>query len=324
MLASNQLFLAAVVLAGVSSHSDPSPLVCREDDISVLESKGAIVDTDVRNGVEVVVKLNVRGIKHCTELSRVLKSGEHIETLDLGETDVDDKFLRELSPLKRIRILLVDRTSITAKGLKRILSNSIENLALDSMSQFEAGSLGTLGSLPNLRVLSVRDNRLDKRDVAWILEHSSIRHLDLSKSQVPNGAVAELLSSPRLEILDASNLKLGEVRWPTARTRLEHLNLSDSDITNEQLVGIGRLRELTFLSLNGTTISAPGVAEVAKLPKLKSLQLINCKKVDDTCVRALTTVPKLQKLDARGTLIKPSALRKALPNIKLLVGGARE
>jgi uncharacterized membrane protein len=74
--------------------------------------------------------------------------------------------------------------------------------------------------------------------------------------------------------------------------QLVWLNLSHTPVTDEQLDGISKLRNLRVLFLNNTGISDAGLAKIAPLPELRSLSLVGTNVTD----ASIATFKKLESL----------------------------
>lgn len=82
---------------------------------------------------------------------------------------------------------------------------------------------------------------------------------------------------------------------------------SGRKITDDDLVAIGQLSEIVFLTLDGTDISDAGLAQLAPLKYLSSLDL-NKTRVTDAGLKHLARLPKLISLELGDTQITDRAL----------------
>ena len=102
---------------------------------------------------------------------------------------------------------------------------------------------------------------------------------------------------------------------------VKDLHLDGSQITDEGLKDVAKLKHLERLDLSDTKITDSGLKEVAKLQKLKSLRL-NDTEISDEGLKEVSKLKKLEKLDLNFTQITDNGaaeLQKALPNCRISV-----
>jgi hypothetical protein len=89
--------------------------------------------------------------------------------------------------------------------------------------------------------------------------------------------------------------------------RVVHVDLSETSVTNEDLVAVGRLRSLESLFLNGTGVTAVGLAN---LEVLKNLRILNLRDtaINDVAMVHLRAFTHLRQLDLGGTRISDEGL----------------
>jgi len=97
---------------------------------------------------------------------------------------------------------------------------------------------------------------------------------------------------------------------------LEELGLSDTQVGDDCLESVVRLRGLRLLELNHTRVTSAGLAKLATCRKLEQLELYETE-VNDDGLTHLKKMPTLRHLDLRATKVTPAGvddLRRALPN----------
>lgn len=94
------------------------------------------------------------------------------------------------------------------------------------------------------------------------------------------------------------------------RPQISVLQMANPDVTDQSLDALAGLPLLYELDLNGAGITDAGLAKLKSLPKLEVLRIKNTKVTDEGFTENLLPSDRLMKLDARGTEIKGSTLRK--------------
>lgn len=167
-------------------------------------------------------------------------------------------------------------------------------------------------------------------------EQAKVRYQE--RLRIDDGDVRALNADgtqPRDLVLCGSELTQESWRSLGQLTQLEWLDLSFSNVAEEDLDWLPAAQSLTRLSLEGTTFSGQRMSEVASLPGLVELDLSGCP-IDDAAIAALrghrtlqvlwlhqtpltdaslpvlATISKLERCDITGSRITPSAWQKFL------------
>ena len=144
-----------------------------------------------------------------------------------------------------------------------------------SENELRGGIPSELGTLTNLRVLSLRDNQLSG-DIPSELGHlSNLMELNLLRNGLSGEVPPELGSLSNLTILDLSDNDLsGEVPSELGKIRnLTHLYLRGNQLSGEIPTWLGSLTDLTGLDLSGNQLSGEIPSELGSLTKLMYLHL---------------------------------------------------
>jgi hypothetical protein len=169
----------------------------------------------------------------------------------------------------------------------------------------------TLGQISNkgfLNWLLGEGNTQAEQEAAAILEKSDVF---LVKEQ--NGITSvNFINCPKPD--DAT------VKQVANLFRLLAANLSNTEITDDQLAYFGNLKHLTSLVINGTPITDAGFAHLSNLPMLQSLQASHTKITDDG-LDHITNLMTLNIVDLSNTNITDKGLKKLakLKNINWLL-----
>lgn len=99
--------------------------------------------------------------------------------------------------------------------------------------------------------------------------------------------------------------------------KLEKINFSSCDVTDDSLVNLAGLSELQEVALNLTKVSDKGIAHLAGLKNLKILNLNNDPAVSDQALEHLKNMPELVQLHLIQTQVSDAGI-KHLENCKKL------
>jgi hypothetical protein len=172
------------------------------------------------------------------------KSPDEISRLDLADTDVTDRGLKQLVELKNLATLDLQDTKVTAKGLKELAGlKKLTMLRLNEAQMSDA----------NLRVL---------REIGLLhcLQQASSVTVQRPRS-IEEVATLALCRGPLTDV---------GLRELTGLKNLISLDLRDTRVTDAGLKELAGLKNLATLYLHGTQVTAAGVAELQKaLPKCK-------------------------------------------------------
>ena len=103
--------------------------------------------------------------------------------------------------------------------------------------------------------------------------------------------------------------RLANVQW---------LDVSFSNITDENLTWLGQSEQLERLSLEGTQASAKTLENIRSIPSLRELDLSRCPNIDDGAVSLLANNDAIQVLWLTKTPITKSCLETlaTMPNLR--------
>lgn len=145
--------------------------------------------------------------------------------------------------------------------------------------------------------LSTHRNSTDA-DLAKIVEYASLRETlecTLTNTYVTAGGLKSLARLPRLESLD----------------------LSQTDVTDETMPLVASFARLRELSLARTAVSSRGLAALSKLTQLEQLSLYETR-VTDVALTSLDHFPNLRSLDLRGTAVEGGVQLRVLERLRSL------
>ena len=172
---------------------------------------------------------------------------QEIVTLDLSGTRITDAGLGQLNAFTNLRELKLRSTNISDEGL-RYLATLEELRSLDlGNTQVMGPGLEYLQSLPHLERLELDETKLTDNGLKYVRGLRQIRSLNIRNTAVSDRGLKHIT-----ELSGLRSLSVGPM------------------VTNAGLEQLGKLLELTKLSLEGTSSTDSGVRELRRaLPGLK-------------------------------------------------------
>jgi Leucine-rich repeat (LRR) protein len=204
------------------------------------------------------------------------------------------------------------------------LPKSDELLRLDiSGTRVDDSGLTTLANRsPRLRYLWLRGAPVTDRGLEAVSRLHELHELDLAQTAVSNCGLMYLRSLKQLSMIDLSGttvtvkgiqelrgLPLWELRLSNTNgvgsswsifPDLRWLYISNSDINDKDLRGLGKLSHLEKLVVRGTKITEIGIREIGKVDTLLMLDLAQCN-ISNQLLWSLADLPRLSSLSLRGT-----------------------
>ncbi|KAF7151730.1 hypothetical protein RHSIM_Rhsim02G0242800 [Rhododendron simsii] len=164
-----------------------------------------------------------------------------LEHLDLSSTLIDDNSVEIIACIgANLRILILDRTGVTAAGL---------------------GILA--GNVPTLQNISLSCTPADDLAISYISMVPSLKVINLSKTNI-NGLIHQAGNEPEWihSLAALQNI-----------TCLERLDLEDTKVSDAALLPLTGLQQLTYLSLKSVFLTDTSLYVLQSLPKLTNLSL---------------------------------------------------
>ena len=252
-----------------------------------------------------------------------------LESLDLHtNTNFTRKARRELIDLKKLEVLLLPYVNFTLADLSWIADpEKIRSLALscggdrdfkvlenftrlqslefhcrhpESSSQLTQTAFASLGELRKLRRFVADHARIAADCTETIAGFAELEELSLKDCPVSPAGLQKLAGMAYLTSLDLTGVHLldGSLEPFTRITRLTIPGTPMNDRAGTVLSRFERLEYLDVSSNNNLPLSA--YESIAKLPKLKSLNLDSTSVRDDT-LKNLNCYPTLEELNVRNT-----------------------
>lgn len=230
----------------ISSLPDPSKLrsirlynsLVSDDGLSCLQVLSNLERLELRSTL--VTDAGLQRIACCNQL----------RSLDLAGTTISDRGLPSLVPLQRLESLDLGDTSITEYGLRPLARiKTLRRLDLAG-TQFIGGGFLFLKELPNLETLILDDTEFGSGGSA---AHILPRYADV----FPNLRELSLKDVP----ISDSDLQYLHQFFPF----IEKLILDGTAVTDDGLLHIKNMTNLTELSLKKTKVTSQGVTAMQRM-----------------------------------------------------------
>jgi hypothetical protein len=207
----------------------------------------------------------------------------HWGTVTLADCRLNGGILERLRHAASIRVLRLSGNGVSGQISRLEQVNGLVGLEI-SQQHLNVRDLEAIGRLTGLEMLSLPTelaiNVLGAREIARLVK---LKSLQLYGVDIDDSAFAELAPLIRLEELDLTHTRITDAGLSTIvkMPRLRKLKLDrhaqwfiHQQLTDECLASITRLTDLELLSLSGA-ITNEGLRQVARLPKLTSLSILN-------------------------------------------------
>jgi hypothetical protein len=277
---------------------------------------------------------------------------ENIQWLFLSGTQITDASVERLLDCRKLSLLTIVNTGITAEGLTRLLSPGRKFLALDvSPSQLDDKALAALADVKvglfrlvdanppvelvkKLLALESLDTvvvgtraeshsiRPDERDLILGGKlNPAARSLRLYGSWIDDSALASIGECKSLSAFEAVECAITDqtIDRLTQCPFVSLVRLTRVPITNDALKKLRSFQYLTHIILSGCPIDDDGIQHLAGLDGIESLSL-DSTNVTDECIETIAALKNLQWLWIGGTKITDQGierLRERLPRCNI-------
>ena len=203
-----------------------------------------------------------------------LKHWENLESLNVRGTEVTSRVFEHLVNMKKLKSLDVGFSRVNDDGFDALSS-------LDSLVELHIGGNKMSGlALPLLRLLP------------------SLKHLDVNGSQRTDSGRWGLM---------LTDINVGKI---AALEQLEVLNMGGALVSDAGMNGLEKMVNLSGLDLSRMEITAVGLAPVARLPKLRRLNLSRSLRIDDNAGQYLVAMKELEVLDLSETAVTDTLMQR--------------
>lgn len=233
----------------------------------------------------------------------------------------NDRIMPHIAHLTGLRILHIDDTVISTKGIKYLRGlKSLEQLSLSMKLTDE--ELAEIAQIQSLKGLYLGLSRITNAGLAH-LANLSLEELTLGQGRMTNAGLAHLAKLPRLRCLMLSGKNFTDAGMVHLKN-IPSLRILDAGhlphLTDAALVHLAQIKTLENLSLHWVeAITDEGIVCLKQLPSLRKLDIKNSK-VTDEGLYHLCQIESLEYLDLpdKGISDKGLAYLGELKNLRHL------
>ncbi|MCA9200574.1 MAG: M48 family metalloprotease [Planctomycetales bacterium] len=234
-------------------------------------------------------RVTAEGLKHL--------QGTSVTDFSANGNVIDDDAMSQLATFPKLKRIALSTDIATDEGLASLRScKTLQSLGITGI-QFTGTGLEPLTALEQLRELYLGES-FDESSVEAINKLQRLTHLGLSSSRSTRTRSTRILSQAtivhQLESIDLPNAMIDD-EFATVLdrcTNLRQLWLFDATFTTAGLTAIGNLKELTHLSISGSSINDADMHHLENLKQLTWLDVSDTQVGDDS----LPVVAKFKKL----------------------------
>ena len=175
-----------------------------------------------------------------------------------------------------------------------------------------------LPRLPLLEWLEIGGGKITSAGLAHLKDCTALRRLYIHDINLATDALS-WLAGQRLEALSLQRTRLAgmNLKQLKATSSLIVLNLSENEITDEDLSVVAQFKNLEVLALQGTRITGAGLARLKEMARLNVLNLVNCRIVDDD-LKHLLPMSNLRIVQAAGCNLSDDAVKELTAKLTML------
>ncbi|MDB4955803.1 MAG: hypothetical protein JWO36_3372 [Myxococcales bacterium] len=287
-------------------------------------------------------RLDATHARRITDAGWAALDVSQLEKLDMFGVDATDALLARIGNAGQLRKLTAKL--VTDAGMFALACTPLVELQIGTAGQITGTGLAALAKLPTLHELQLTAPTIDQWPPGWpALERLTL--LDLELSPRCAGGLGELSALRELRV-HARRVEPGALAAAARAPKLERITIwcSHTPLALDELGGPDASTTLQTLCAYHASVTAAGIAALAQLPALSSLQLERVTPIDDAALHALATVgmrelqledipvddagmavlgncPRLRRLRlirTKVTVAGVTAFRKARPEIALI------
>jgi len=205
-----------------------------------------------------------------------------IWSLELSGTDITDESLREIGKITDLGILKLDGTRVTDKGIEHLSNlHKLHHLFLSDTQVTGKAIEGIAQNHPKLMYLHMEGSNTTDSDMEPLAKLQYLYELHLGETQITGTGLVYLRDLPELRSLDLNNSDVTDegitegLRGANGFNNLVNLHLDSTDIGDESLLQISRLRELQELDVGRSRITDEGLRRsIGSMQKLRTLCIL--------------------------------------------------
>jgi Leucine-rich repeat (LRR) protein len=236
---------------------------------NVSEELASIFGIKLQTKNEEVVGVDFRncGVGWSKQIQVVSKLAK-LESVSVSGDEANDQVAASLKSLTNLRSIAFEKSAITNAGLEALKNHTkLRNLKLASSAITDEG-LSHLAELTELVVLSLQECKITDQGFDFLSKLTKLKELVVFKSDVSTGPLKAF----------------------TNAQELSKLNLRGTKLTSQDLIAhMEAFKNLQDLEISETAVDDTALPTIAKLPKLKALNVWRTK-VSDQGLESLVSI----------------------------------
>lgn len=259
----------------------------------------------------------------------------NIVEVSLARTWATDADVEQLAGIKTLKKLDLSLTYVSDVGAQAIGAlTQLEELNLFTAEFITDAAVAFLRSNTNLRVLNLRGTDVTDTSLEYISQLGNLRSLDISFTQIGDVGMEHLAPLSQLEELNVGGTKISGaalhvLKYLPSLKRLSFYGTQRRNagacwapvMTDIELDTIALLAGLEELNIgDGVALGAPKPAELGPATGEAECRITGGTRITDVGVAKLASLKKLRSLNLSGSVVTGGALKTlaALPNLQRL------
>lgn len=275
------------------------------------------------------------GEHEVVELNRL----NHLKYLQLSLTEADDSDLELIAKLEpQIYLQLSRCPDLTSAGYRSLADARLVSLYLFSTS-IENDQLAHIGKITTLRSLGIYNASITDDALKHLRGLKALSSLNIRNTQVTEEAIAKLKESlpnfnkrrvPPVTGLkgvhvstnvdkDVNNAHVQQPLTPEIIKELKKVPKLDQVYLSRQAQdeGLGLLMTVPLkgLVLSSSEVSGAGLEKISQHPHLRTLNIYNCKNIDDRALHWIARMPTLESLMLRNAPVTDVGVKQFISDV---------
>ena len=205
--------------------------------------------------------------------------------------------------------------------LRQLPPDGIHRYILGKL-ELNDSQLTNIAFLTGLESLDVEETDVSDKGLQALRGMNRLREIDLHSTMITGRGFKFLAQLPNLETINAGSNRIGDdgIEYLIALKKLKELHLSRGGLTNQALVSLSRMPQLTILDIQyNNRITDAGIAQLSRLKNLEILQ-IGETSIGGVSVKTLRKLPSLKNLvysPRQFSRLEIVELHRALPKCRI-------
>jgi Leucine-rich repeat (LRR) protein len=175
-----------------------------------------------------------------------------------------------------------------------------------------ADNLSLLKTLPAERFVALDLSKLplSSSQIKGLDHLQKVQRLNLENTEVDDSAFNEIATLKNLECLLLQSTQLQGTGFSKLKnlTKLRVLTIGHNQLSNANFKDLKQLPKLRTLQISDAQINDQALKDIATIDQLEALDISNNKKISDSGIKQLAKLKKLKRLELRGLKISSNSI----------------